>query len=376
MARIAVDASSLAHPNPTGVEYYAREVLKRLPEQKILKDHEICYWLPKGVKVDLPQGVKIEFLSWPFKRGFIGVRLLMELIKNPPDIFFTPSHGLSKIHRSKTKICATIHDIAFTNHPELYEPKERKHQQNSLNKTLSVADGVLVVSKATEKAVKSFFGKRDLQIFVTGLAVNRTRFFLRSEKEITEARNRYGLNNPYILHTGRTEKKKGIDTLLRSFALMAEKNAGQAPCELVLVGSKGDLSGFVKQFIADKPHLPIHSLGYLGEDEMPLILQGAEMLAFPSRAEGFGLPNLEALAVGTGLVTSDIAVHREVVQDAGVFVPPNDVKAWSEALQQVLGRSPKEKEEWREKGFKLIENFSWDKTAQQTAEALVKILNV
>lgn len=376
MARIVVDASSLAHPNPTGVEYYAREILKRLPEQSVLKEHELCYWLPKASKVKIPAGVKSKCLFWPLGRGFISFRLPLELLLNPPDIFFTPSHGLSKIHLSKTRLCATIHDIAFVNHPELYEPQERKHQRNTLERTISVADTIFTVSQTTKKAVRDFSENKNQDIFVTNLAVDRKRFYPRSIQEVKNAQQRYGLDKPYILHTGRMEKKKGVDTLLKAFELLVENNSGEAPCELVLVGSKGDLSDFVKQFILEHPHLPIHSLGYLAEDELPLILQGAAILAFPSRAEGFGLPNLEALAVGTELVASDIAVHREVVQNAGVLVPPNDIKAWTEAISSVLKRTSLEKEEWQNKGFKLIENFSWEQTAKQTAEALIKVLGV
>ena len=77
--------------------------------------------------------------------------------------------------------------------------------------------------------------------------------------------------------------------------------------------------------------------GYVPDEDMPALLNAAEVFAFPSEFEGFGLPPLEAMACGIPVVSSNAASLPEVVGDAGMLVPPRDVAGWVEALDRLLG---------------------------------------
>src|SRR5690606_20601890 len=107
-----------------------------------------------------------------------------------------------------------------------------------------------------------------------------------------------------------------------------------------------------------------HILGYVDQKDMPAIYAGAQAFVYPSLYEGFGLPVLEAMTVGTPVVTSNRGSLAEVAGDAAAVANPNSVKSIANGLIEVLTN----KKEYRLKGYKQAKNFSWRKTAEATLQ--------
>lgn len=97
-------------------------------------------------------------------------------------------------------------------------------------------------------------------------------------------------------------------------------------------------------------------------------MSGAEVFVYPSLAEGFGLPPLEAMACGTPVLCSDAPALPEVVGDAAITLPPTDVNAWADALTKVL-RDRNLRQTLRQKGLERAKQFSWERTARLTLSA-------
>ena len=154
--------------------------------------------------------------------------------------------------------------------------------------------------------------------------------------------------------------------MIRAFAAWG----GVKEYQLVIAGSAGFGASEVDQTI-EQQHMKerVRMLGFVSEQELPLLYQGARAFVFPSEAEGFGLPVLQAMAVGLPTVASDIPALREVVGESTLLIDPKNESQWTVALEQItrdetLGAS------LQAKGIARAAEFSWEKTAQLTWEGI------
>jgi glycosyltransferase involved in cell wall biosynthesis len=141
-------------------------------------------------------------------------------------------------------------------------------------------------------------------------------------------RDRFGLSRPYALVPGWADPRKDAVTA----AAAHRQVVADLPHDLVLVGETHPTFAPVR--ISDAT--TIRRLGHVGDDDLVALLSGADVLLYPSRYEGFGLPPLEALACGTPAVASDIPALRESTAGAVRLVAPGDIDAWSTALRDGL----------------------------------------
>ena len=167
------------------------------------------------------------------------------------------------------------------------------------------------------------------------MASTRTTSF-RGEEPTTSVLREYGLTDtPYVLWVGSLEPRKGVGVLVAAMARLARRGTATA---LVLAGYAGwQNSRLIPPGQRAQLGGSLHQLGPVPETDLQALYAGANVFAFPSFHEGFGLPVLEAMAAGAPVVASDIPAIREVAGDAAVLVPPGDVEQWVGALEDVLG---------------------------------------
>jgi len=137
-----------------------------------------------------------------------------------------------------------------------------------------------------------------------------------------------------------------------------------------LVGQKGfgyeKIAELIKKYSLND-HV-IH-LGYINDEDLPVIYSGAKVFAFLSLYEGFGLPLLEAMACGVPVVAASTSSLPEVVGDAGILVNPYDVKAISESIWKILSNKRLRNELIR-KGIERAKLFTWSRAASMTYDIL------
>jgi glycosyltransferase involved in cell wall biosynthesis len=184
-----------------------------------------------------------------------------------------------------------------------------------------------------------------------------------------EISTRLGLPPRYVLAVGTLEPRKGIDTLL---AALAAPHAPDVP--VVLAGQPGwgrvDPAALARQFGLDPGR--VHVLGRISDLELAVVLHRAAVLAAPSLAEGFGLPVLEAMAVGVPVVHSDAPALVEVAGGAGVTVKRNDPAALAAALRAVLFDAG-QAEAMIAAGRRRAQRFTWECTARQVWSVHVEL---
>jgi glycosyltransferase involved in cell wall biosynthesis len=184
-----------------------------------------------------------------------------------------------------------------------------------------------------------------------------------------EVLKKYKISKPFIFTVGRLERKKNTASLIRAFDLIKK----QVDCQLVLAGQPG--SGFeeIKQALSTSPNqTDIIRPGWVAKEDLPKLMAAAEVFAFPSLYEGFGIPVLEAMACGCPVVASRGNSLEEVGGEIAVYINPSNVEELASAIARFL-TDKTYRQERSLSGLQRVENFDWSKTGAATWEALKKL---
>lgn len=232
---------------------------------------------------------------------------------------------------------ATVHDlIPLTDPDEVLSPSARLYWRGLLPYSLRAAARLACDSGHTrDELVRLYpFLARRARVIAPGLSPGRTRPVDPARREALAVR--LGLPRRYILAVGSELPRKDLPTLVRAFDLLGGK-PGFADLELVLAGGPGPGTEALLRALAASPlRGRVRRLGYVPEADLAALLAGASVLAMPSRAEGFGLPPLEAMAHGVPVVAAAASSLPEVVGLVGLLVPPGDAAALATALARAL----------------------------------------
>jgi glycosyltransferase involved in cell wall biosynthesis len=202
------------------------------------------------------------------------------------------------------------------------------------------------------------------KIRVTPYAAH-TRFRVLPDRSLlSQVKSKYKTSNHFILAVSNMQPRKNLSRLMQAFARARQQHG--IPHKLVLVGqqlwlTENDLAQ--ARILGDSVVLT----GYVPDADLPLLYNAADVFAYPSLYEGFGLPVLEAMACGTPVITSNLSSLPEVAGDAALLVNPYSVEEMSDALVQVLTNGAL-KTSLRERGLARAGTFSWERTARQTVE--------
>jgi len=371
MTTYGIDVNPLTRTNRTGTEWYLFYLISNLIKLPLQEGERVLLYSSAVVPefAELPTGFEWRILNWPFKKGWTKARLSFELLTRSPDVFFSPAHEVP-FFSNKTKIVATVHDVAFHLKPEVYSEEEKIRQEKAIARQIKSSDQLIAVSNATKNDLLKIYKVAETKIDVVPLSADLSRFMAHADG-LTETLFHYELNQgEYFFYLGRLEAKKNIANLIRAFSKYAEN--GKA--DLVLGGKYGFGAEDIKRAInSSKFKNRIKLLGYVRDADVPALMAGALAYVLPSWCEGFGLSALETMASGTPLLASSIPALHEVVEDAGLFADPGDIDAWAENMR-LISDDDKLRGELVLRGSARVHDFSWEETARLTFEILRRIL--
>lgn len=392
---IGIDASRANARERTGTERYSFEIIRAM----VKGDRETTFVLylkdqPLPDLQNLGPNVTIRILRWPPRFLWNLLRLSWEMLRRRPDVLFVPAHIIPLIHPGKTVV--TLHDVGFERFPELYEQtriggntllgavlnlfariftfgrygnSELDYHRWSARFAVRHASFIITVSEFSKTEIASVYGIPKERIAVVHHGFDHRLFQRPVEHVIEQTQRQFSLHHPYILFTGRLEKKKNILGLIQAFALARER---LPELELVLIGREG-YGWDEAQTVLEQRHLmnAVHVLGWQPEDEYLPLLAGAKALVVLSHYEGFGLPILEAFAVGTPVVVANAASLPEVSGPAALLVPKGDEKATAQALIDVVTNASLRKTQIK-LGRERLASFTWDRAAATTLDILLR----
>ena len=257
-------------------------------------------------------------------------------------------------------LVVTVHDLAFIDEPGHSTARGLRFFHRSIELARAEADVVVCPSQATfDDCVRRGFDARRLMVVPWGVETRTI-----DEPRVAGARARFGLAGRYVLWAGTIEPRKNLPVLLDAFEKVAEADRDVT---LVLAGPTGwneSIDDRVAR-LGDR----VRSVGFVDRDALDALMAGAELFCFPSRREGFGLPVLEAMAVGTAVITSTGTSTAEVVGDCGVTVDPDDVDALASAMTTLL-TDDAERTRLADAGRdRAATRFTWSTTAAAMVDA-------
>ena len=381
--RVTIDARAAVFPERTGVGTYVRQMLRWLPRVDP-EDRFTAWYLNARGLLGGPRRFLREVEAGNLRERWVPIparwfETASERWELPRlewltrfDVLFAPNFVPPPTGTGR--LVLTVHDLAFKRFPET-APQTTRWWLRRLDRAVARAARILVPSEATRRDLTELLGVDPGRVAVTPLAVDPAVYRPAPAAEVERVRRVFGLAGPFILFVGGIEPRKNLARLVESFGrLPADLDVG-----LVLAGGgvawnpegRGELDAALRS-LPDPIAARVVRTGYVDEADKVALLTAAEVLAYPSRYEGFGLPVLEAMACGTPVLTSDSSALPEVAGDAAVMVDPEDADRIAEGLERVI-RDGELRERLRAAGERRAAGYRWEDTARRTAEVLREV---
>ncbi len=299
------------------------------------------------------------------------VRLAWEQAAGPrvaqrirPDVWHGPHYTMPL--RSTVPTVVAMHDLTFFDHPEWHERSKVIYFRRMIAASARRADVIITGSNDAAEGLRARFRLQG-EIVVVHHGVDHLRFSPTGDDAADRAAlAKHGITSPYVAFASTIEPRKDVPTLVRAFARIAPAHPD---LQLVLAGGDGWGVAEARAAIASSGVATrILRPGYVDDATLAALFRRAEVIAYPSLVEGFGMPALEALASGTPLVTTSGSALEEVVGDAALLVPPADPDALARALSTVLDDA-NVAERLRAAGPARAATFTWERSIDAHVDA-------
>src|SRR3954471_19163599 len=271
---------------------------------------------------------------------------------------------------ASTGVVLVVHDVAFAAMPET-APHHDARWRKAFARRLRDAAAVIVPSMATYDDLLATHDVDSSKVHVVLHGTDADRFAPVTPAEVDAMRGRLGIAGPYIGFRGWREPRKNLERLVEAFGMLDVPDVS-----LVIAGGAvrwaPAYASDVDEAIAALPASArdrVIRVGYVEHEERRTLLSGAEILAYPSRAEGFGFPILEGFAANVPVLTSNTSSLPEVAGEAAVLVDPDDPAAIASGLRELLGDEDL-RNVLRAAGTARVASFTWQRSARETAAVL------
>ncbi len=368
--RVAISGMFWGQPY-TGSGQYLRGLIDGLV--RVAPEHEYVVLVPQDAVGETVGGARLVGVSTPFDgRSANLAKLWFEQLGAPQAVARLGADLLHVPYAAPplwgaVPVVTTVHDIIWRVLPEYRGGPAVRGYFALVARAIRRAAHVLADSEHSRRDIIAHLGCAPERVSTVLLAAREEFHPLDRAEAAAYVAERYGLRGPFIYYVGSREARKNLAVLVRAFARL--RRSGGPPATLVLAGRP---AGGDPQLFPDLDSL-IDALGVrdavrvidASRGDNPRLYAAATLVAYPSRYEGFGLQPLEAMACGTPVVASDASSLPEVVGDAALLAPPDDIAAWTAALWRMLADLAL-REDLRAGGLARAASFSYDRVAAET----------
>lgn len=375
--RIGIDGRVIG--TGRALDVYTRNLIEELTD--VGKKHRFIILVNSSKQKDgLRDSKNLEFHFIPRNPTLVDHYQFLNLIRPLKlDVIWHPDNR--EFLRCINNSVVTIHDLTPYKYPELILSRSKLKivKQNLYfvlqKKALKQAKRIISVSENTKRDLIEMFGIESEKIVVVPDGVGKDFFHKYSKEEIDKVLRKYKVKQPYIFYIGGLNAHKNVNTLVEAVAQIRDKDI-----DLVIGGKTVDDTAS-SQNIFDSLVRLINKLGlssrvrftgFIDEDDLPLMYQGAELFVYPSLYEGFGLPPLEAMASSLPVITSNSSSLGELVSDAGLTIDPKRSDKFASAIDEVL-RDQKLHKHLSEIANKKAQLFSWKSSAKRVLDVLEEV---
>jgi len=271
----------------------------------------------------------------------------------------------------------TIHDMSSLMFDYASDPQGRLHLWR-FRRGLLRADRVIAVSGATRRDVLNLMNIPASRVLKIYNAIDPGFLTIESDaKKRQEVLDRYQIDYPYLLYAGSVNPRKNVARIVEALALLRQdlvEHPKYKDLRLVIIGDQMSKYPALRRAVhQSRVKDVVRFLGFVKREELKVFYQQAEVFVFPSLYEGFGLPPLEAMALGTPVVSSGVSALPEVVGDAAMIVKPENVFDIARGVREVL-LDDGLRSDLIAKGYQQVKRFSWYDTARQVLETYRDVL--
>ncbi|MCP4659885.1 MAG: glycosyltransferase family 4 protein [bacterium] len=360
--RIGLDITKVLPPRD-GIGNFTFQLLRALMDLET-GDEFLLYGLPEPADQrafaaelpDRPASFRLQPAHWP--------------AGGEVDLFHATAWAFPVAFRGP--VLATCYDLTFLTHPECHTPANKLHWLTTTLEALLADAGFVAISQSTARELQEQLGVPMERIHVIYPAPAPIFRPLPEDQARRLVRDRFQVETPFLLSVGTLEPRKNHRRLLAAYAQLPAALRARYP--LLIAGAEGWKLEALTGDLAQGPELEsVRLLGHVADDELVALYSAAAVFVYPSLAEGFGLPVVEAMACGAPVLTSALSALPEVSGDAARLVDPYDVDEIRRAVEELLD-APDERRRLQALGRDRAAAFSWEKTALRTMELYESLL--
>ena len=369
--RIGFDGTPLLGQR-SGVGHYTGRLLAHLVQQRPEWEYMLFSNRPfEPLETELAHALPLVD-NFGFSR-FVWMQLMLPRIirQRQPDLCHFPNNT-APLHLSRPSVI-TIHDASLFLHSRHHPRSRLLALRLLLPHVARRATAVITVSHHARQDLTLLLHLPSEKIHVIHEAAPAGFHPLGDPIQRRRLRARYNLPEQFVLFVGTMEPRKNLKRLIRAIAQLRRRGCDT---RLVLAGPDGWLinGSLDKEIETLDLQDVVQNLGYVPQEDLPGIYSLATVFAFPSLYEGFGLPPLEAMACGTPVLTSRDSAMAEICGEAAFLVDPLQELAIADGLACLLADS-EQREHLRQLGLARAQQYSWERTAGETAVVYENVLN-
>jgi glycosyltransferase involved in cell wall biosynthesis len=359
-----------------GVKVYTKHLLPLLFSMGSRHDYVLMYANPKLIGTYRQYSNVYETAS-TFPGAILWDQIAVPWMahRNRVDLIFNPKFTVPLL--AKAKKIFVLHGSEWFVIPEHFLWYDRLYFRNFVPLYCHSADAFIAVSNAVKDDVVRFVGVSPDKVVAIHNGFEPTRFTrVIDPQRLDEVRRKYQLPERFIVWVGQIESRKNVGRLLQAFARIR----GEFPHELVIAGAQRFTfpmaAGAAEELkLIERLNLQdrVRATGWISHEDLPAVYSLADLFAFPSLYEGFGIPLLEAMACGCPIVTANTCAPPEVVDSAAYLVDPLSVDDIENGLRSVLSDS-QERSRLISAGLIRARDFSWEKCARQVLDLFESVM--
>lgn len=375
--KIGFDAKRLFN-NFTGLGNYSRTLVSELhrnyPQDelllftpKITRESRTKPFIDQGYSIHTAQGTP-SMLHWRWRGSTMGKLAAAEGC----DLFHGLSHEIpTTLKNTKVKSVVTMHDLIFMRYPQYYPGFDRAVYRQKVEYACKNAHAVVAISQRTATDLQELIGvdEERLQVIYQGCDPIFSKAV--SDMEVLRLRTEMKLDRPYLISVGTIEDRKDQLTIVKAFM----EGGWHKSHDLLLVGKQKRHAKVIHSYLRGKTGGDrIHWLEQVPFKDLPVLLRGARCSIYASKYEGFGLPVLESMSVGTPVIAASGSCLEEVGGDVALYFEPGNTEQLQAHISTLVSNDQLRQEK-RSDGLeraKLFSNRSMAKAYHELYEQLTQ----